>query len=55
MKLINDTTALRVDIQKGVENDSLVQILSPKLSTEDRIVKTGAYGLPDTAKVEIVK
>ena len=55
MKLINDTTAIRVDVKKGIENDSVAQILSPKLNKTDKIVLSGAYGLPDTAKVEIVK
>ena len=55
MKLVNDTTAIRVNIKKGIENDSIAQILSPKLDTSDRIILTGSYGLPDTAKVEIVK
>ena len=55
MKIINDTTAVRVNIQKGIETDSLVQVLGAELNTKVRIVKTGAYGLPDTAKVEIVK
>ena len=55
MKLVNDTTAIRVNIKKGIENDSMAQILSPRLNTSDRIILTGAYGLPDTAKVEIVK
>ena len=55
MKLINDTTAIRVDVKKGIENDSVAQILSPKLNKTDKIVLSGAYGLPDTEKVEIVK
>ncbi len=55
MKLINDTTAVRVDVKKGIENDSVAQILSPILNTTDRIILTGAYGLPDTAAVEIAK
>ena len=55
MKLINDSTAVKVDVKKGIENDSVAQILSPKLNTVDRIVLSGAYGLPDTAKVEIAK
>lgn len=55
MKLINDTTALRVDISKGIENDSMVQIINPKLQKNERIISDGAYGLPDTAKVEIEK
>lgn len=55
MKLVNDTTAVRVDVKKGIENDSVAQIISPKLDTTERIILTGAYGLPDTAKIEIVK
>lgn len=54
MKLINDTTAVKTIITKGIENDSLVQIISPRLSSTDKIIIDGAYGLPDTAKV-IVK
>jgi multidrug efflux pump subunit AcrA (membrane-fusion protein) len=55
MKLINDTTAIRVNINKGIETDSLVQVISPALSKSDRIISSGAYGLPDTSKIEIVK
>lgn len=55
MKLINDTTAVKVNIQKGIEEDENVQILSPKLNKEERIVLVGAYGLPDTAFVKIGK
>ncbi|MFA3782024.1 efflux RND transporter periplasmic adaptor subunit [Melioribacteraceae bacterium 4301-Me] len=54
MKMINDSTAVRTKIIKGIENDSLVQIINPKLSLTDKIIIDGAYGLPDTAKV-IVK
>ena len=55
MKLVNDTTAVRVNITKGIETDSLIQILSPNLSTSDNIISNGSYGLPDTAKVELLK
>ncbi len=55
MKLIDDQTAVRVDITKGAENDSLVQIKAPKLSLDNRIVLQGAFGMPDTAKVLIGK
>ena len=55
MKLINDTTAVRVNIKKGIETDSLVQVLAPSLNKSDRIITSGAYGLPDTSKIEIVK
>ena len=55
MRLINDTTAAKNDIKRGIENDSVVQILNSNLNPEDRIILSGAYGLPDTAKVEIQK
>ena len=55
MKLIDETTAFRVDVTKGIENDSFVQILKPDLQLTDRIIVDGAFGLPDTAKVVIEK
>jgi hypothetical protein len=55
MKLINDTTAIRISINKGIENDSLVQISSPAFSLTDPIVLEGAYGLADTARISISK
>ncbi|HVV54035.1 MAG TPA: HlyD family efflux transporter periplasmic adaptor subunit [Mucilaginibacter sp.] len=54
MKLINPTTAIKVPITKGIESGDSVEILSPKFSPQDKIVVTGNYGLPDTAKVKIV-
>jgi multidrug efflux pump subunit AcrA (membrane-fusion protein) len=53
MQLINDTTAVRIDIVKGIENDSLVQIVKPSFNLTDKIITDGSYGLPDTAKVTI--
>ncbi len=55
MKLLNDTTAVKVTVQKGIENNDYVQILSPLLFAEDKILLTGNYGLADTAKVIIIK
>jgi multidrug efflux pump subunit AcrA (membrane-fusion protein) len=54
MKLVNDSTAVRFDAVKGIENDSLVQIVRPPLGPSDRVVSEGAYGLPDTASVSII-
>jgi hypothetical protein len=53
MKLLNDSTAVSVDIEKGAESDSLIQILFPALTTADRIVAQGAYGLSDTAQISL--
>ena len=51
MKLIDDTTAVKLSIRKGIENDSMVQIFTPILELNERIIISGAYGLPDTAKI----
>ncbi len=55
MKLIDNTTAVKVPIKKGLENGDQVEILSPLFSSNDRIVLTGNYGLSDTAKVVVVQ
>ncbi|MEW6005259.1 MAG: HlyD family efflux transporter periplasmic adaptor subunit [Stygiobacter sp.] len=53
MKLLNDTTAVKTPITKGIESDSLVQIIKPNLSLSEKVIVDGAYGLPDTAKVVV--
>lgn len=53
MKMLDDSTALRVDVRRGLENDSLVQIIDPQVNISDRIISDGAFGLPDTASVSI--
>ena len=54
MKLINPTTAIKVTVKEGIQSGDRVEILSPKFSAQDKIVISGNYGLPDTAKVKIV-
>ncbi|MBA3647147.1 MAG: efflux RND transporter periplasmic adaptor subunit [Chitinophagales bacterium] len=54
MKMINDSTAVKVPIHKGIENDTRIEILSPSFTAGDKILLTGNYGLPDTAKVTVV-
>ena len=51
MKMIDSTTAAKVDIKRGVEWKDRIEILEPKFENNDRIVVTGNYGLPDTALV----
>lgn len=53
MKLINDKTAVKIPVTKGIENDTLIQIVSPKLNANDKVILEGGYGLADTAKVII--
>jgi multidrug efflux pump subunit AcrA (membrane-fusion protein) len=55
MKLINDTTAVKTPVKKGIESGGRVEILSPKFNPTDRVAVTGNYGLADTASVKIVK
>lgn len=54
MKLINDSTAVKVMVTKGIETSGNVQIISPAFSPDDRILLTGQYGLPDTAFVDVL-
>lgn len=55
MKLINDSTAVKINVKKGIENSSLTEVLSPKFSKTDRIITSGNYGIADTAQVKIQK
>lgn len=55
MKLIDGVTAVKVPVKKGLENGNSVEILSPDFSNSDKILLTGNYGLPDTAKVVIIQ
>lgn len=53
MKMINDSTAVKVPVEKGIQSDSTVQIISPEFSPSDRVLTSGNYGLPDTALVRV--
>jgi multidrug efflux pump subunit AcrA (membrane-fusion protein) len=54
MKVINDSTAVKVPVRKGMESANQIEILSPALSDSDKILVTGNYGLEDTAKIKII-
>jgi hypothetical protein len=55
MKLINDSTAVKIPVKPGIVTDSQVEILSPLFDKLDRLINTGNYGLPDTALVNIIQ
>ena len=55
MKLIDDSTAAKVPVTKGLEINDRVEILSPKFLTSDKFLLTGNYGLADTARIRIVE
>lgn len=54
MKLINDSTAVKIPVKKGIETAASVQIISGNIAANDKILTTGNYGLADTAKVKVV-
>ena len=53
MKMIDSATAVKVPVKKGIETKDRVEILSPAFAPSDRILVTGNYGLPDTARVKV--
>ena len=55
MKLINEDTAVKIPIKKGIETADKVEIITPILTYKDRILLTGNYGVADTIKVKVIK
>ncbi|RSK50045.1 efflux RND transporter periplasmic adaptor subunit [Hymenobacter rigui] len=55
MRLLNDSTAVKVPVQPGPEQNGRIVIKSPVFSPHDRIVLTGNYGLDDTAAVKLTR
>ncbi len=55
MKMINDTTAIKTPVVKGTETDQYIQIKSGNITTKDKVITSGNFGLSDTATVEIKK
>ncbi|MDQ1769325.1 HlyD family efflux transporter periplasmic adaptor subunit [Labilibaculum sp. A4] len=55
MKITKDSLAVKIPIAKGIENDSVVEILSKNINLDDVIICEGAYGLSDSSIVRISK
>jgi biotin carboxyl carrier protein len=55
MKLLNDSTAVKIIVSKGFENNEEVEITEPKFLPSDRFILTGNYGLPDTSRITVRK
>lgn len=55
MKMINDSTAVKIPVKKGIENAKYIEVISPAFNLKDRIVSVGNYGIADTAKVKVLK
>jgi hypothetical protein len=55
MKMADDTLAIKVPVQTGIGNDSIVEVVSSVLKKDDLTISEGAYGLSDSTVVRIVK
>jgi hypothetical protein len=55
MKLLNDSTAVKILITPGIRNRESVEITEPLFNVDDKFLITGNYGLPDTARVTVLK
>jgi len=53
MQIIDSNTAVKVPVKKGLETNDRVEITEPQFKEGDKILLTGNFGLPDTAKVKI--
>lgn len=54
MKLINDSTAVKVPVTIGSQNDTMIEIKRPAFNSSDKILNSGNYGLSDTALVKVL-
>lgn len=53
MKMMNDSTAVRTEFEKGLETNKWVQVISGNISSGDRVIVSGNFGLADTALVTL--
>jgi hypothetical protein len=55
MKLLNDSTAVKVTVKIGEKSKDEIEIVSPVFKETDKILIKGNYGLADTARVVIIR
>ena len=55
MKLINDSVAVKIKVETGMQGTDSIEVVSPAFGSADRILTSGNYGLGDTAIVRIIK
>jgi hypothetical protein len=55
MRITGKNLAVKIPVSKGIENDSLVEIISPQLREKEEIILEGAYGLADSTAVQIIE
>ncbi len=55
MRLVNDSTAVKVPVTVGAQQRNNVEIKAPSFSPKDRILLSGNFGLDDTAAVKVTR
>ncbi|MDP4238540.1 MAG: HlyD family efflux transporter periplasmic adaptor subunit [Bacteroidota bacterium] len=55
MKVVDNKLAIKVPITKGIENDDQVEAVSSGLTSTDRVIIEGAYGLNDSTVIKVAK
>ncbi|GAB3864521.1 hypothetical protein GCM10028824_02150 [Hymenobacter segetis] len=55
MKLLNDSTAVKVPVTVGAQEKDQIEIKAPRFSPLDKILLSGNYGLDDTAAVKVTR
>ena len=54
MKVVQNDMALKVPVEPGIKNDSMVEINTGAITENDVIIVEGGYGLEDSSLVNIV-
>ena len=55
MKIFDGNMAVKIPVSKGIVNDTIAEIISSVINVNDLIISEGAYGLPDSSSIRIVK
>ncbi len=55
MKVLHDSLAIKIPIEKGAETKDSVEVKSPVFTEQDRILVTGNYGVADTVRIKVIK
>ncbi len=55
MKIVDDSIAIKIPVTTGIKSDSLVEIISSVLTTDDLIILEGGYGFEDSSFVNIIR
>ena len=55
MRLLNDSTAVKVPVTVGEQAKDHVEIKTPRFSPKDKILLSGNFGLDDTAAVKVTR